>query len=157
MATYDPKIIQAFAEDLYSRAATIVLTNVLFFSILGGIAGFFMFQGAGAAVLLIVGGALGYYFGSQRAFLLKLQAQTALCQIEIERNTRAVSPVSAGAKGASVPTPALYSPRQIAVSTCEEEKGKCPNCTRTIPLASEECPRCKAVFTEGSAWKVQPL
>jgi hypothetical protein len=41
MAAYDPKVIQAFAEDLYSRAATIVVTNVLFFSVLGGIAGFF--------------------------------------------------------------------------------------------------------------------
>ena len=40
---------------------------------------------------MLIGGVLvgvvGFLLGSQRAFLLKLQAQTALCQIQIEQNT----------------------------------------------------------------------
>lgn len=36
-------------------------------------------------------------------------------------------------------------------------KGKCPNCSAVIPLASLECRHCKASFEAGSAWKVKPL
>lgn len=36
-------------------------------------------------------------------------------------------------------------------------KGICPNCSSEISVYSETCPRCKAFFGEGSAWKVQPL
>ena len=36
----------------------------------------------------LVGGALGVVVGSNRAFALRLMAQTALCQMQIERNTR---------------------------------------------------------------------
>lgn len=35
--------------------------------------------------------------------------------------------------------------------------GTCPNCRNVIRLNSEECPRCKATFGEGSAWKITPL
>ena len=35
-------------------------------------------------------------------------------------------------------------------------KGSCPNCDSVIPLASETCSICKAVFGPGSAWKVVP-
>ncbi len=41
------------------------------------------------AVLLVpFASGLAYLAGSQRAFALKLQAQTALCQVQIELNTR---------------------------------------------------------------------
>lgn len=36
----------------------------------------------------LVVGLIGYVLGIQRAFALKLQAQTALCQVKIEENTR---------------------------------------------------------------------
>lgn len=35
-------------------------------------------------------------------------------------------------------------------------KGNCPNCDAVIPLSSLECPKCKASFGPGSAWKVTP-
>lgn len=35
--------------------------------------------------------------------------------------------------------------------------GKCPNCALVIPIDSVECPRCRAVFGEGSTWRVRPL
>ncbi len=34
--------------------------------------------------------------------------------------------------------------------------GTCPNCSTAVPLAAQECPKCKASFGVGSAWKVQP-
>lgn len=35
-------------------------------------------------------------------------------------------------------------------------KGECPNCSRIIPMASEECPGCGAIFGGRSAWKLKP-
>lgn len=37
---------------------------------------------------LLVFGLLGFWIGSNKAFVLKLQAQTALCQVKIEENTK---------------------------------------------------------------------
>lgn len=34
--------------------------------------------------------------------------------------------------------------------------GTCPNCQRTIPTDSRECPGCRASFGEGSSWAVEP-
>ena len=34
--------------------------------------------------------------------------------------------------------------------------GTCPNCSAVVALAAEDCPKCKASFGIGSAWKVQP-
>lgn len=36
-------------------------------------------------------------------------------------------------------------------------KGRCPACEAVIPLESEECPHCAALFSEDSEWKVKPL
>ena len=36
-------------------------------------------------------------------------------------------------------------------------KGKCPACGEVIPLASEQCPKCTALFTADSNWRVTPL
>jgi len=35
--------------------------------------------------------------------------------------------------------------------------GLCPNCEAFIPVASAKCPTCSACFTEGAAWKVEPI
>lgn len=37
------------------------------------------------------------------------------------------------------------------------ELGVCPSCESTIPLAALECPKCKALFGPGAAWKVTPM
>jgi hypothetical protein len=39
----------------------------------------------------VVGGLMGFAIGSQRAFWYKLQAQLALCQMTIEKNTRSAA------------------------------------------------------------------
>lgn len=91
MVSYDPQVIQKFAESLYSRAKTIVI----FYAIVGVIAGF----AGGASItksgdnvftiaLAALGLILGFMIGQQKAFALKLMAQEALCQVEIEKNTR---------------------------------------------------------------------
>jgi hypothetical protein len=36
-------------------------------------------------------------------------------------------------------------------------KGRCQACEAVIPLESEECPHCAALFSEDSQWKVKPL
>jgi hypothetical protein len=100
MAKYDPQVIVQFADDLYKQAGSMAAT----YAVLGALVGF----GIGAAVLsglggALIGGALGalllgglaFKVGQQRAFALRLQAQVALCQVQIEANTRGV-----GASGA---------------------------------------------------------
>ena len=47
-------------------------------------------MGAITIIGVVLGGAIGYVWETQRAFILKLQAQTALCQVKIEENTRQV-------------------------------------------------------------------
>ena len=35
-------------------------------------------------------------------------------------------------------------------------KGHCPNCEAVIPMVSDECPKCRALFSSGG-WKVLPI
>jgi hypothetical protein len=88
MAEYDAKVIYEFATRLYNRAGTIIAV----YALAGGLLGLFfgsVMRGGGMAFLgMIILGGIGYYLGSEKAFQLKLQAQTALCQAKIEENTR---------------------------------------------------------------------
>lgn len=36
-------------------------------------------------------------------------------------------------------------------------KGQCPACDAVIPLSSEQCSACSALFTEDGSWKIKPL
>lgn len=95
--TYDPDIIRKHATDLYNHASNLVF---LWSAFIGGIftvaAIVFIFPRfpsgdparMGAIAAGVVGLMLGYAIGSSRAFALRLQAQTALCQVAIELNTR---------------------------------------------------------------------
>jgi len=84
--TYDENIIATFADRLYARAALAVVQYVALGAAMG------------AAVAIVtslpwpvgagIGALLGGFFGNDRAFTLRLIAQTALCQAQIERNTR---------------------------------------------------------------------
>lgn len=57
--------------------------------------------------------------------------------------------------------PLMVSLRQTAaVSELGElvgEHGACPCCATVIPMSMLECPRCKALFGPGSAWRPRPL
>lgn len=95
MTTYDPVIIRCFADELYRRAAGMILTAVSIGLLVGGSIGIGVASAVRSdgrwipGILLLGSGALlGYLHGRSRAFALKLQAQTALCQMQIEENTR---------------------------------------------------------------------
>ena len=87
---YDPGVIEQFAEDLYAKARNVLITNVCIGYVLGALPGWFFSHSPYIGLLIGLGGAwLGYLRGQANGFVLKLQAQTALCQVQIERNTRA--------------------------------------------------------------------
>jgi outer membrane lipoprotein SlyB len=92
VVTYDAAIIEKFAQKLYSQANSIVAVATLLAMVMGGIAGASVGSRDQSSAYPIVGavclGALGYAIGQARAFSLRLQAQVALCQVTIERNTR---------------------------------------------------------------------
>lgn len=97
MVQYDARIIETFAEKLYAQANRIVALYVLLFAVGGAVAGagFANLTDGGRSspvgsiiLVAVILGALGYIVGQARAFQLRLQAQTALCQVRIEQNTR---------------------------------------------------------------------
>lgn len=117
MVNYDPSIVQKSADHLYQEALNIVWASVLRRTAIGvvlGIVGGFIFaliqnldsmqRGfpslAGsfslanflgpAVACAMIGGITGYYSGQNKALELRLKAQQALCQLQIEKNTRPV-------------------------------------------------------------------
>ena len=96
---YDPNIIQTFADALYARAASIVATCTICGTLFGivplvivsitganksGESGLIFFL----ILIALLGGLIGFRIGKAKAFDLKLKAQEALCQVQIEKNTR---------------------------------------------------------------------
>ena len=86
--SYDPKIIGIYANALYRRADWIVFVWSIIGAVFGAaICGFYGGQ-TGLLLGIVVGGIMGYSEGQSRSFFLRLQAQLALCQVQIEANTR---------------------------------------------------------------------
>ena len=86
--TYDPEVIQEFSDRLYAKAKSIIRSYVVLGIIILGFAGLATQQPIFGAVGAIIGGLIGYSLGKEKAFQYKLQAQTALCQVQIEANSR---------------------------------------------------------------------
>jgi hypothetical protein len=93
MVNYEAAVIQKFAEMLYSRARSIVVVYTVLGIIVGAVGAGALVRGLGIASVVgaALCGILGYFVGQGRAFTLRLTAQQALCQIEIEKNTRGSS------------------------------------------------------------------
>ena len=86
--TYDAQVIVQFAEKLYSKASSIIVTYTFVGVIIGAFGGFSLLPSlTGLAVGAIVIGLLALKVGIDKSFQLKLQAQMALCQVQIESNT----------------------------------------------------------------------
>lgn len=97
MTTYDPNFIQRCADRLYARAILATVTS----TVLGGLIGFLLapmlLQNLPVALatrcpdwlVAALLAAVGFAQGLERGIALRLQAQTALCQVEIERHARA--------------------------------------------------------------------
>lgn len=88
MVQYEPEIIYQFAERLYSKATTIVAVYAVAGAVIGIFIGYGMKGWTSAIIGGVILGGVGWYLGTEKAFALKLQAQTALCQAAIERNSR---------------------------------------------------------------------
>ena len=96
MSSYDPEAIQRFADKLYSRAVGVVGVSTFLGVIIGFVVAPYVLQSLPASMAVAIPawaspicfGVLGLVQGLERAFVLKIQAQTALCQMQIERNTR---------------------------------------------------------------------
>jgi hypothetical protein len=120
MSSYEPQILEEFAEKLYKEAGEIISSYCVGSILGGGFLGLLIGAAAGFAQPFIasgtpaptagnplsfsdavpvdaaiagiafaaLGGILGYYWGKEKAFELKLKAQQALCQLQIEKNTR---------------------------------------------------------------------
>ncbi len=89
---FDPTVIQQFADRLYSQARTLVVLYSVLGVLVGSIGAYAITRSERLA--MIAGGLLGllgFAIGQARTFSLRLQAQTALCQVQIEANTRRAS------------------------------------------------------------------
>jgi uncharacterized membrane protein len=94
--SYDPEVIRKHAEKLYKKAESIVTTYTLFGFFVGLIVGAVLGESQslqmGYAFLSgCIVGIICYHIATEKAFSYKLQAQMALCQVEIEKNSRVSS------------------------------------------------------------------
>ena len=118
---YDPKVIEQFAEKLYRKASSFVAGSVVIGAALGAAFGAVPLTSLGdawpipsylgfATLLLgaLVGAIIGYVIGDTRSFGYRLQAQSALCQLQSERNTAFVA--RAVSARASAPAPRRAQP-----------------------------------------------
>jgi hypothetical protein len=106
-AEYDPNIIELAAARLYSKADAVVMGSIATGVVVGAAFGAIPLTSLGAAwpipstfgfatliVGAILGAVIGYTVGDARAFGYRIQAQSALCQLQIERNTSAAAEAS---------------------------------------------------------------
>lgn len=84
---YEEKIIQEFAQNLYASASRITVALTFLGCIIGAvICAYINKQLAGAG--LVFGALTGFIYGRSKGFEYKLKAQLALCQLQIEKNSR---------------------------------------------------------------------
>ena len=121
MPSYDPRVIEQFAENLYRKASAFVVGSVVIGAALGAAFGAIPLTSLGDSwpvpsvfgfATLLVGGVfgavIGYVIGDTRSFGYRLQAQSALCQLQSERNTAIVA--RAVSARASAPAPRRAQP-----------------------------------------------
>ncbi len=93
MVTYDSNLLRSLAAKLNIQARTAVVVGIIAGAITGGLFGFaasliFMLSHSMLLPGAVVGAIIGIFAGRRKAQALRLQAQMALCQIQIEENTR---------------------------------------------------------------------
>src|SRR5689334_17373645 len=109
MAEFDPSIIHRYAERLYAKAAAVVLGSVIAGALFGALIGAVPLTALGSSWPIssnlglalplagaLAGGLIGYVIGSNRALGIRFQAQLALHQLQLERNTAAAAQLLAG-------------------------------------------------------------
>lgn len=138
MPEYDPRIIERHASKLYAKASAVVAGSAVVGGFAGAVFGSVPLTSLGdawpvpsafgyATLLfgLISGALVGYVIGDARSFGYRLQAQSALCQIQLERSmaqTARALEVLAPAKPTSVaPAPPVAPPVAVAPLTPSDE------------------------------------
>ena len=127
LPAYDPKIIEQYADKLYRKASSFVAGSIVIGASLGAAFGAVPLTSLGAswpipsylgfATLLLgglLGGLIGYVIGDTRPFGYRLQAQSALCQLQSERNTAILA--RALSARAAAPAPRQAPPVQQTAS-----------------------------------------
>jgi hypothetical protein len=156
---YDPKIIERFADQLLRKADTVRVG----FAAGGGIFGVFVGAvpmtplktvwgvppGFGVATIIVgalLGIMIGYVVGEGRAFRYRVQAQSAIFQLQIEQRVAsavAQAVVQAAPAAAAVPAapPITAPPTSVEPErTDEEEPPPPPAAVTPPPLAPVEAP-----------------
>jgi hypothetical protein len=141
-AGYDPKIIERFAEQLLRKADNVRVGC----AVGGGVFGVFVGAvpltplksvwglpaGFGVATIIVgalVGVLIGWVIGEGRAFRYRVQAQSAIFQLEIERRvTSAVADAVASATS------------QVAAVTDEPSKPSIPTLPPVSPVVESDRP-----------------
>jgi hypothetical protein len=101
---YTPEIIEEYAARLYRRASTMGIGAAVTGAVVGAFFGAVPLTSLGDAwpipsafgfatmlVGIVVGALIGWVIGDARGFGYRLQAQSALCQLQSERNTAAMA------------------------------------------------------------------
>jgi xanthosine utilization system XapX-like protein len=99
MAKYDSGILQDYADSLYRKAAWVTFKCGLVGTVVGVLVALVLAYIRDTRILSdtpwpviavfgIVGLLIGVAIGQRRSFAYRLQAQTVLCQMQIEYNTR---------------------------------------------------------------------
>ncbi len=101
LPAFDPAIIERYVENTYRKATAVFLGSVVAGVMIGAIFGAMPLTSLGSSwpiprlfgfatmmVGAVVGGVIGYLIGDTRAFLARLQGQTALAQIEAAKDAR---------------------------------------------------------------------
>jgi hypothetical protein len=98
---YNAAILQQCADDLYAQASWVIVSTALVYGFVTFGVCFVLSNGGtffrsdyhfsiqpGVLLIALIGAAVGVSVGRRKAFKLKLEAQTLLCQRQIELNTR---------------------------------------------------------------------
>jgi hypothetical protein len=129
---YTPEIIEEYAARLYRRASSMGIGAAVTGAVVGSFFGAIPLTSLGDAwpipsafgfatmlVGLVVGALIGWVIGDARGFGYRLQAQSALCQLQSERNTaamaRAIDVRRRAAAPAPNPTPVVAPPAPAPV------------------------------------------
>ena len=148
MTRYDPSIIIDYAENLYRQADMTLISTIAVGVLIGGGLGAIINRPVGAIVGAVACGFLGYLIGQNMAFQMKLQAQVALCQVQIEQNTRGPrEPISAASAQKSDFSTTPVKKQELVVAA---QPGSSTSATTTsgatglLGAATRICPQCGA-------------